>query len=414
MSEKTWPRIRTRSYSWQDKTGQVRRAQSWFIDVRLPNGKRYQRMFKSAKDAQTDAARLRMEQKIERQNRVVSLANLTDEERIDVMNALKKLAGRVTLTQAAEFYVEHNDLPAGALVTVQEAVERYLAQSAEDGLRPRSIKDLEAKLDRFAETFGARPVAHISRNDADEWHRTLKPDGGGTYSQLTRRHIKTIVGGLFNWCIEKGYTKQNPFTALARGRRGKKMLTDQAMPGSLTAEQVTAIMQKAQAAVPEMVPALALAFFAGLRTNELRHIEWRDVSFEHCLVRVRPEVAKKRQARNVDMQPNLVRWLLPHRRDSGFVAPRGSDYRKKFDTVRKLAGCLADYPRNGARHTFATMHVVQFNDAAKTALQLGHVGGTGILFDHYRALATPKEAEQFWRIAPTTAGDVIELATASA
>ena len=45
----------------------------------------------------------------------------------------------------------------------------------------------------------------------------------------------------------------------------------------------------------------------------------------------------------------------------------------------------------------------------QTAQQFGHVGETGILFDHYRALATPQEAEQFWSIRPkASAKDIVE------
>ncbi|MCX7010475.1 MAG: site-specific integrase [Kiritimatiellaeota bacterium] len=349
-----------------------------------------------------------MEREVEQKNRMVHLANLTDDQRMDVLNALKKLAGKATLLQAAEFFVLHNDLPAGATITIEEAADRYIKAAHEDGLR--SIQDIQ--MAALRKKFGARPVAHISRSDADEWFMGLHQGSGRKYSARSKRHFRTVVGGLFNWCIEKGYSTQNPFAALSRGRRGKKVNQDQFMPGILTVSQVQALLFCAQAEAPALVPALALAFFAGLRTNELRQREWRDILFEHRLLKVRPEIAKKRQARNVEMQPNLMAWLLPYRCESGFMAPQGSEYRSMFDRVRKLAKCFAEYPQNGARHTFATMHLQQYQDAAKTALQLGHVGGTGILFDHYRALATPQEAEMFWQIKPKADVQVARLTAA--
>ena len=414
MSAKSWPKIRRHTYRVQDKSGKVFEGTNWFIDCRLANGKRYQKAFQDRKKAEAEAERLRMERHIERKNRAVHLVNLTDDQRMDVLHALQKLADKASLTQAVEFYLAHNDLPAGANITIAEAIERYIEASIEDGLRPRSIEDLKTKLVSLQEKFGARPVAHVSRHDADEWLRGLRPSHGHKYSARSKRHFRTVVGGLFNWCIEKGHTTQNPFATLSRGRRGKKTLQDQVLPGVLAVPQVETILYQAQAEVPAMVPALALAFFAGLRTNELRQLEWRDILFEQRLVKVRPEIAKKRQARNVEMQANLTAWLLPYRCDSGFVAPQGSEYRTLFDRVRKLAKCFKNYPQNGARHTFATMHLQQFQDAAKTALQLGHVDGTGILFDHYRALATPQEAERFWQITPKTETKLIQLPAASA
>jgi integrase len=413
MSAKSWPEIRKRKYRVQDKSGKVYEGESWFIDCRLTNGRRYQKAFKVKKDAEDAAKTLRLEREVEQKNRMVHLANLTDDQRMDVLNALKKLAGKATLLQAAEFFVLHNDLPAGEAITIDEAVERYIKAACEDGLRPRSIQDLQTKMAALRKKLGARPVAHISRSDADDWFMGLHQGNGRKYSARSKRHIRTVVGGLFNWCIEKGYSTQNPFAALSRGRRGKKVNQDQVMPEILTVAQVQSILFSAQSEAPAMVPALALAFFAGLRTNELRQIEWRDILFEHRLVKVRPEIAKKRQARNVDMQANLMAWLLSYRRESGFVAPQGSEYRSLFDRVRKLAQCFAEYPQNGARHTFATMHLQHFQDAAKTALQLGHVGGTGILFDHYRALATPQEAERFWQIVPKTGAQITTLPIAA-
>ena len=79
MSKAQWPKIRARSYRWQDKSGVVGKGSNWFIDCRLLNGTRYQRSFKDRKDAETDAARLRDERAVELKNRTVSLNHLTDQ-----------------------------------------------------------------------------------------------------------------------------------------------------------------------------------------------------------------------------------------------------------------------------------------------------------------------------------------------
>lgn len=448
MKTDAWPRIRKRTYRWQDKSGIQQVGESYSLDYRDAQGKRQQPSFKSQKEAEAEANRLRMERQVEFKNRAVSLARLTDDERLDVMAALKKIegrgtlaqaagfyvdanlsesgqadvlaalekiAGKGTLLQAAEFYLQHNDLPSGKIITVAEAVERYIAQAQVDGLRPRSIEDITLTLKRLTEAFGSRPVAHLSRHDATEWMNSLKRlRGGAKYSQTSRRHFRVHAGALFNWLLNREMAVHNPFEAKSRGRRGHSHSKDQIMPGTLTVQQVRAILNAARSQQPELVPALAIAFFAGLRRNEYLHLEWADVQFEHGLIRVRPEIAKRRQARNVEMQSNLVSWLLPYRKDAGPIAIEASAFRKKFDKVRAAAKCVKLYPHNAARHTFATMHLARFNDAAKTALQLGHVGGIDILFDHYRGMVTPKEAEAYWQIVPSTGGQVIQLREASA
>lgn len=447
MSKETWPRIRKRAYRWQDKSGHVCFGDSYFLDYRDAGGKRRQVSFKTLKEAEAEAGRLRMERQVELRNRVVSLARLTDEERLDVvaalkkiegkgtltaaatfyaqanlteavqadvLAALKKLAGKATLQEAAEFYRQHNSLPSGKAITVSEAVEGYIAQAREDGLRAASIADITQSLKRLSESFGERPVAHVTRNDASQWVHSLKRVRGGTkYSQTSKRHFNMMARALFNWCINRAFIVNNPFEALARGRRGNRFQKDQILPKILSVQQVSAILHTAQAHVPEIAPALAVAFFAGLRRSEFLGLDWSDIQFDHGLIKVRPEIAKRRQARNVDLQPNLAEWLMLYRKESGPIAPNKAIFRKRFDKARVLAKCKKNYPANGARHTFASMYLARFNDAGKTALQLGHVGGIDILFDHYRGLVNPKEAEAYWQIRPAQ-NKVIQFREASA
>ena len=384
MSSKSWPKVRRR-----------------FIDCRLQNGERYQKSFGDKKDAEADAERLRSERNVERKNYAVSLANLTDDQRMDVLTALKILGVKGSLTGAAEFFVAHNDLTSSSDLSVQEALDRFLDQSAEAGLRPRSLGDLRARLGRLAESFGTRPLTHISRTEAQEWLDGLK---GRThkYTPSSKKHFRIVAGGFYNWCIERGYATLNPFAFISKGRRGGSHLEDQKLPGILNVQQVEAVLHAAETSLPEIAAALAVGFFAGLRTSELQQLRWEDVNFELGLLTVRPEVAKKRRARHVAMETNLRQWLLAFRKDSGLVAPQDTLYRRLFDRVRRAAGCLDAYPHNAMRHTFATMHLVKYQDAARTALQLGHAGGINILLDHYRALATPQEAEKFWAIGPHT------------
>ena len=138
MSKAQWPKIRVRTYRWQDKSGAVSKGANFQINCRLLNGTRYQRSFKDRKDAESDAARLRGERAVELKNRTVSLNHLSDQERIDVLQAREKLNGKATLLQSTTFYLEHNILPTGPVLTVNEAIKRYMQQSASARFPARS------------------------------------------------------------------------------------------------------------------------------------------------------------------------------------------------------------------------------------------------------------------------------------
>jgi hypothetical protein len=52
--------------------------------------------------------------------------------------------------------------------------------------------------------------------------------------------------------------------------------------------------------------------------------------------------------------------------------------------------------------------LAHFKDAAPLALEMGHAD-SGMLFNHYRALVRPKEAERYWNIRPETSAKVVPL-----
>ena len=55
---------------------------------------------------------------------------------------------------------------------------------------------------------------------------------------------------------------------------------------------------------------------------------------------------------------------------------------------------------NVMRHTYATMHVGAFRNAASTALNMGHGHSTDMLEKHYRGLVPKTVAQRYWTIFP--------------
>jgi integrase len=53
------------------------------------------------------------------------------------------------------------------------------------------------------------------------------------------------------------------------------------------------------------------------------------------------------------------------------------------------------------RHSFASYRYAATQDAPLTAHDLGH-SGTQLLYQHYRELVTPEEAERYWKLEPAS------------
>jgi len=66
--------------------------------------------------------------------------------------------------------------------------------------------------------------------------------------------------------------------------------------------------------------------------------------------------------------------------------------------VREAAK-LAHWPNNGLRHSFASYRLAATHDAPRVAAELGHTGPQ-MLYNTYRELVLPQEAERYWKIVP--------------
>jgi site-specific recombinase XerD len=205
---------------------------------------------------------------------------------------------------------------------------------------------------------------------------------------------------LFNHAIARGYATSNPAENTAKAK-----VVD-SPPGILTVQQTARLLE---AASPELLPYVAIGAFAGLRRAELERLDWSDVHFDADLIEVTAQKSKTARRRFVRMQPNLCEWLVPARKHSGKVTP--DNFPKRLDAARTAAG-ITEWPDNALRHSFASYHLAHFKDAAALALEMGHTD-SGIIFNHYRQLVRPKDAERYWNIRPTTSEKIVPLVARS-
>jgi len=207
-----------------------------------------------------------------------------------------------------------------------------------------------------------------------------------------------LVVLMFNFAVGRGYTSSNPAEKTAKAREPR------AKPGILSVEQASALLS---CAAPEILPYIAVGLFAGLRRAEIERLDWSEIDFESGHIEVTAEKSKSKVAnRFITMQPSLREWLLPQRKLKGNVTPQDRfEFRQLFEQARKDAG-IDEWPDNALRHSFASYHVAKFRDAKGLALEMGHTD-SGMLFNHYRALVRPNEAERYWSISPAAKSNVV-------
>ena len=388
-SKPTWPTIRRRGNSWQ-------------VDCGKTFGSRLRKTFADRQEAEAFAEAMRSERRSlkamavhERKNRSVSLANLSDTQRADVLQAFDLLQGQ-SLLGAVRFYLDHTAKPMQE-TTVETLFDSWLAEKAERNRRPRTVANARRQMESFVFDHRDRPAHEITSADVKSWLATkpTRPASRNTYIRA--------VTGLFRYGVHIGAVDASRDPTKALG----KVHEDETRPGILSTADVRRLLSTAAALHPEMVPHLALGIFAGLRPeNELRLLDWKDIDLDAGTIRVDPASAKKRRQRFVEISDNLRAWLLPYAKPEGRVFFS----RRYLREIREAA--KVEWSHDCMRHTYASNHVAFHQDAAKTASQLGHAGSVDVLHNHYRQLVKPADARAFWQIDPPSEGKIIRMRTA--
>ncbi len=377
-----WPIVRPRG------------GAGWIVDcgTRL-GGPRLRKSFRTREDADAWALEKRdglaaeqAARKFEAGNRAVRLTHLPDGLRADLLTAVDLLAGgkKGSIVEAVKFYLAHH-APAGERA-VEQVVAELLAATARANRRPRTILDLRNRLALFAGDHRGRGIHTLTGRDVETW---LDKRTAGT-SATTRRNFFAVLHRLFTFAQSRGYIEGVPLRADAKPKIERRA------PAILTPAEAERLMRQAEKKHGgRMTAYYAIGMFAGLRPeNELRGLRWEDVDQAEGMIHVRAASSKTRRDRFVQIEPTLARWLLPHALQSGPIFFSRRAHRKVVENAR------IDWSPDLLRHTCASYKLARGDDPAAVAAGLGHTGGVGTLFAHYRAIAKPQAAAEFWKIAP--------------
>lgn len=358
------------------------------LDLRAFGGGR--KFFKTR--AEADAECLRQKTLLERHSR--EAIGLSQREMSDFITAKNKLAkyGK-TINDAAALVVDHEERIRRCNVTIKQLAEELIEAKRCDGKAPRYLESLRGYLGRFCDQFGDRLVATVTPEELDTWLRDLP------YSPKSRLNYRQHIGVLFSHAKRRRMIDNNPIEFTVRPK-----LIDKA-PEIFTVDELRSLLETALRIEPDVVPMLAIGAFAGLRDSEIQQLEWSEVNQARGFIEVKAAKAKSARRRLITIQPNLAEWLRPYAVLTGAVVPgadgqRRDAARSKLLRLRKTAG-LTNWPKNGLRHSFCSYRLAATTNAHLVASELGHTTSQ-LVYQHYREIVTPEEAERYWQIAPTT------------
>lgn len=308
---------------------------------------------------------------------------LSNSQQTDALRALEFLMQQgvsASLTEAVQLALPRL-VCIGNNVTVQTLCEDFAAAKASSWSKvsARNFRNFSRLL---IEAFGSKPVSALTTKELQGWLAERFPTPGYLLSAV--RNLRPA----FNYAVRQDIIKESPFTKLESVRARKNDGID-----IFTPAEARRLMEMCP---DECVPAFALLLFAGVRPAELTRLKWGNI--KDGFIHITPSIAKTAQVRNIEIEPNLVSWLTYSgiHADSAPICPE--NWRRRRELVVKEAGLAGR--KDTARHSYATYHLAKYQNTDALKSNMGHSRGSDTLFVHYRAAATPAQAEAYWNIQP--------------
>jgi integrase len=346
---------------------QVRGKIKWKVNLRkkLTGSSHYHRRYFGTKAAATKFY-----------NRVVkevamhgaAFAELSDSVRAGLAKFYALLQTKnLTLEAAAQFAENYQPgeakAPEIATLSVREALEQFFGDCTDGALEKGTMREYCSHLNRFAKTFGNRPLKDVNKKNIKTWLTDIG------VKDRTKKNYITTLRTFFEFCVREEAIIKNPAKLVRKPKENAKT------PAILSIEDVVKFAGHICEHEPRLIAPMAIALFAGVRMSELFELLWSDINFKTREIHVRKEIAKKpkQKERWIKMSDNLVAWLSVCPEQEGKVCSYPTldnlwEHRRK--AFKKATG--KNWPPNGSRHSFASYSWTVGRDLKHTANQLGN------------------------------------------
>jgi integrase len=322
-------------------------------------------------------------------------ADLSPEQRGDAAEAIAILAEYdVTLVTSARAYVAALKIERGRSIgpTVTEALAGYLkakeAETERAELSRYTYWELCSKGNKIRDYFGEKRISEIDHAGIGEFlaQLHLKPRG--------KANVLLKLGQFLNWAVGQKMIAANPAT-------GINVKVPKREVEILTVKEAKALLRAAEESehAANVVPYLAVSLFAGLRPFEAQQLRYEQIDFRTRQIKVLAQTSKTRETRFVEIEPLLMDWLKPYRKNTGQIV--GPGFRKDWDTVRRSAG-ITSWPVDVLRHMFGSHWLAVHKNRADLAERMGN--SVQIIKRNYRRAIPKQIAEQYWKLRPKASG----------
>lgn len=213
--------------------------------------------------------------------------------------------------------------------------------------------------------------------------------------------LKSRLNGIFNLAMSHGLISVHPLKDI------HSMNIDKTEIKIVTPKELKYFLDDCVTHYPELIPYFTVLFFAGVRPkSEAPTISWHH--FHLSIDKLEVYATKTRQKREIDLAPNLKKWLTPYidSKKEGLIV---SSYdattkpRKKLCEGIGKTEKLFDWSHDVSRHSYATYFEAAFRHVSgnleRLRVNMGHKS-YDMINQNYKSFVKEHIAEDYW-IEPT-------------
>lgn len=301
-----------------------KRGKKWFVDVYLPNGKRYRKIVGTKKQA--DEVERRVENEI-----VEGKWELRDRD--------------ITFGELLPEYFE------------------YSKASKAESTHSNDKYRIEAHL---LPCFGNSSLKDIVPQMIDKYKAKRVREGA---SNKTVNHELGCLSHIMKMAIRWRYAEHNPVSSV------EKMRVPERSPLYLSLEEIDRLLEACKGS--HIYPIIMTAIHTGLRKSELLTLRWSDIDFDQGMITVQPKKdwhTKNYKPRTAFMTPALHETLLEHQRQQTELGVKseyvftyqGKRIKHGIDDSLATAVKKAGLEKGGSKKV--TLHVLRHTFASQLAL----------------------------------------------
>lgn len=315
-------------------------------------------------------------------------ARLNNGKRVRKFYASETEAAKASAEMAISHGMGQLTTPDSTKATIAALAARWLAGNNVKVDAGRLSKDTYRQqawgVGMLVEKFGHVAPADLKRGLVSAWIDSLDLTTRGRFN------VFSVCKTFLNSDLVFDHCEVNPFRTPP-----PKQDKDHRVP-ILTPKQMGALLQGAFP--PWFRNWLVCGAFAGLRTIEVLRMSHDAFDFEFDEIVVRKAEAKQGEAakpRTVTMLPAFKRHM-PQQKGMIMEGYTEKRMRRCYRVARAMLG-EEKWLKNSLRHSFASYHLSEFKDAARTSFEMGHESPK-LLYSTYANLVARRDAAKWWAL----------------